>query len=67
MYVVSMVVVATSQVMAVQQALHVSFTTAMRVHTSVIGAVYTKVKTNFTSKAYFTLLESALPASLINN
>ncbi|XP_068732803.1 multidrug resistance-associated protein 1-like isoform X2 [Montipora capricornis] len=37
-----MVVVATSQVMAVQQALHISFTTAMRVHTSVIGAVYTK-------------------------
>ena len=38
-----MVVVATFQVMAVQHGLHISFTSAMRVHTSVIGAVYAKV------------------------
>lgn len=43
-YVVSMVAVATCQVMAVQHGLHISFTSAMRVHSSVIGAVYAKVK-----------------------
>lgn len=43
-YVVSMVVVATCQVLASQQAIHRSFTTAMRVHASIIGAVYAKVK-----------------------
>ncbi|KAK2566746.1 Multidrug resistance-associated protein 1 [Acropora cervicornis] len=41
-YVVSMVVVATCQVLASQQAIHISFTTAMRVHASIIGAVYAK-------------------------
>ena len=43
-YVVSMVVVATCQVLASQQALHISFTTAMKVQSSVMGAVYSKVK-----------------------
>lgn len=43
-YVVCMVVVATLQVTAVQHSLHIAFKSAMRVHTSIIGVVYAKVR-----------------------
>ena len=43
-YVVCFVVVQAFQVSLVQHSLHVSFTSAMRVHTSIIGVVYNKVK-----------------------
>ena len=43
-YVVCFLVVQAFQVSLVQHSLHISFTSAMRVHTSIIGAVYNKVK-----------------------
>ena len=43
-YVVCMVVVAALQVVAVQNALHIASKSAMRVHTSIIGVVYAKVR-----------------------
>ena len=43
-YVVCFLVVQAFQVLLVQHSLHISFTSAMRVHTSIIGAVYNKVK-----------------------
>ena len=52
MYVVSMVVVATCQVTAVQHGVHISFTSAMRVHASIIGIVYAKVNNFFLQGTY---------------
>ena len=43
-YVVCFLVVQAFQVLLTQHSLHISFTSAMRVHTSIIGAVYNKVK-----------------------
>ena len=52
MYVVSMVVVATFQMTAVQHGVHISFTSAMRVHASIIGIVYAKVNNFFLLVTY---------------
>ena len=43
-YVVCFLVVQAFQVSLTQHSLHISFTSAMRVHSSIIGAVYNKVK-----------------------
>ena len=43
-YVVCMVVVASLQVVASQHSVHIAFKSAMRVHTSISGVVYAKVK-----------------------
>ena len=45
-YVVCMVVVASLQVVALQNAVHIASKSAMRVHTSISGVVYSKVRSN---------------------
>ena len=48
-YVVVLVIVAILQLTAVQHALHIAFKSAMRVHTSIVGVVYAKVRAFVTS------------------
>ena len=54
-YVVVLVIVAILQLTVVQHALHIAFKSAMRVHTSIVGVVYAKVR------AFVTVTVSCIP------